>query len=207
VAKRDGQSDDREKRDVGSSRPHRPESLPRLYRQFRRAASRRDGGTVAALIRAHPALRDYDGEAGSLVDVLDSEAPELLEAAFEAGLSPDAGSEAPCQTFLQLAVAEGDLGKVRLALRYGADPDRRNDWGEVALGYACSWGQLEAAKLLVDAGADVNIVEERAETNDRRTPLDCTRNHPEIARYLRSKGAKHFHELETTPARREESGD
>jgi hypothetical protein len=170
--------------------------LASLYRQFRCAAGRRDGETLAALIRQHPALRDHEGDAGSLVDILDGEAPELLDTAFDAGLHPDAGMESPCQTFLQHAVAEEEIEKVRLALRYGANPDRRNDWGEVALGYACSWGQLEAAKLLVEAGADVNAIEERAETGDRRTPLDSTRNYPEIAEYLRSKGAKHLHEID-----------
>ena len=47
------------------------------------------------------------------------------------------------------------MEKVRLAIRYGADLEARNDEGEVALGYACSYGQLEAARLLVEAGFTV----------------------------------------------------
>src|SRR5688572_2340531 len=104
------------------------------YQRFWRAAEGHDGETVVALVRELPALHDYEGEAGSLVDILDRDAPELLEAAFQAGLSPDAGPERPIQTFLQHAAAQGDVQRVQLALQFGADPEKRNDWGEVALG-------------------------------------------------------------------------
>jgi ankyrin repeat protein len=200
LSERGRKANDREKRVGTAGRWRANKPFASLYRRFRRAANRHDAEAVTALIREHPVLRDYEGDAGSLVDVLDREAPELLEAAFEAGLSPDAGMEAPCQTFLQHAVAEGEIEKVRLALRYGANPERRNNMDEVALGYACSWGQLEVAKLLVEAGADVNAIEETPDTGYRNTPLDCTRNYPEIAAYLRSKGAKRLHEIEGGPA-------
>src|SRR5439155_22293592 len=127
---------------------------------------------------------------GSWVDLLNREAPELLELAFQAGLHPDAGQEGSAVTLLQGAAAEGEIEKVRLALRYGADPELRNDWGEVALGYACSWGQFEVVKALVEAGADVNAIEDNPETGYRSTPLDSTGQYPEIAEYLRALGAR-----------------
>jgi hypothetical protein len=170
------------------------------YQQFRRAAEEHDAETIVALIRAFPALHSYEGEAGSLVEILAQEVPELLERAFAAGLSPDAGPERPVQTFLQHAVARGNLEHVRMALRFGADPEKRNDWGEIALGYACSWGRLEAVRLLVEAGADVNALEERPETGRRATPLDAADQYPEIAAYLRARGARHSRELPPPPA-------
>jgi hypothetical protein len=169
------------------------------YECFWRAAERHDRETVLAVICAHPELHDYEGEAGSLVEILDREAPELLEPAFQAGLSPEAGVERPIQTFLQKAAAEGDLERLRLGLQYGADVEKRNDWGEVALGYACSHGQLTAVRMLVEAGADVNAIEERVETGLRNTPLDCTGGHPEIAVYLRAHGAGTYAEFVYRP--------
>jgi hypothetical protein len=165
------------------------------YERFLRAVEQQDGEAVIALIRECPQLHDHQGDAGTLVEILHREMPELLEPAFRAGLSPDAGPELPIQTFLQHAVAMGDLEQIQLALHYGADPERRNDWGEVSLGYACSHGQLEAVRMLVEAGAQVNTVEERLETGSRRTPLDSAGGYPEIARYLRAHGAKSYSEI------------
>jgi hypothetical protein len=171
----------------------------RVYWRFYRAARKRDCETVVSLISRHPELHRWAGLAGTWVEILDRRAPELLEAAFQAGLSPDAQSEPEgCQTLLQHAAAEGEVDKLRLLLRYGADPEKRNDAGEVALGYACSWGQLEAAKVLVEAGADVNAIEQDPETGHRNTPLDCAGRYPEIAAYLRDRGAKHLTELTGT---------
>src|SRR5207244_3163277 len=82
-----------------------------------------------------PALHVFEGKHGSLLDVLWYEAPEMLEVCFQSGLSPDAARERPIQTFLQRAAAEDDVDKIRLAIKYGAGLERRNEDGEVALGY------------------------------------------------------------------------
>jgi len=169
----------------------------RLYWRFYRAVRKHDTDTVVSVITAHPQLHRFSGQAGTLLEILDRHAPQLLEPAFQAGLSPDAVSESPCQTLLQTAACAGQLEMLRLLLRYGVDTETRNHSGEVALGYACSWGQLGAVKLLVEAGADVNAVEEDPESGYRNTPLDCTHNYPEISAYLRSKGAKHLDELDS----------
>lgn len=166
-----------------------------LYRSFRRALKHKDAPALSAVIRNNPSFHDYAGRWGSLVLELDVEAPELLEIAFLAGLSPDSGQD-DRQTFLQKAAADGDAEKVSLAIRYGANLDRRSGRGETALGYACSWGHLEVVRLLVDAGADVNAVEHDPEDAFRNTALDCCRGKPEIERYLRSKGALTIAEIE-----------
>ncbi len=166
--------------------------IKRGYWGFYRAARKQDRSTVIRLITAYPELHRFPGQAGTWIEILDRHAPDLLEPALQAGLSPDAISEPACQTLLQKAACEGELERLRLLLRYGADTEKRNDAGEVALGYACSWGQMEAVKILVEAGADVNAIEEDPETGYRNTPLDCTHQYPEIAEYLRSRGAMHI---------------
>lgn len=170
--------------------------MKQLYWRFYKAARRGNADGVAALIRGHPELHSYVGQAGGLIDVLYREAPALLETALEAGRGPDAGQAGRCEALLQVAACEGHLDLLRLLICHGADLERRNKYGEVALGYACSWGQLEAVKILVEAGADVNAIEVDPETGYRNTPLDCTRQYPEIAAYLRGCGGRHLDELE-----------
>lgn len=166
-----------------------------LYWRFYKAARRGDAERVAALVRDHPDLHSYLGEAGGLMDILYRYAPAHLEGALEAGLSPDACTNYST-TLLQAAACYGDLDLLRLLICHGADLERLNEDGEVALGYACTWGQLEAVKILVEAGANVNAIEADPETGYRNTPLDCTCRYPEIAAYLRSCGAKHLNELD-----------
>jgi len=170
--------------------------MKRQYRTFRKAAQQGDAEAIDRIIRECPRLHDYEGDAGSLVDILRYESPDLLPSAFAAGLSPDAGETRPHETFLQHASANGDLDAVRLAIEFGADLQARNNSGEIALGYACSWGQLDVVKLLVEAAADVNAIEEDPRTGYRCTSLDCTHQYPEIAAYLRSNGALTLDELE-----------
>lgn len=123
----------------------------------------------------------------------------MLETAFTAGLSPDAGQgDEETQTFLQAAAADGDRHMVDLALRFGAQVDKRNHRGETALGYACSWGHFPVVKLLVEAGAEINALETDPEDGISTTALDaCTSasSTAEIGEYLRSLGAKKAHEL------------
>jgi ankyrin repeat protein len=173
-------------------------AMNRAYRAYLLAIKRRDTIALTHLIRAHPELHDCPRPGCGVVFHLAREAPEMLEAAFAAGLSPDAGSEpVPGQTFLQNVAADGDERCVALALRYGAKVDRRNNRGETALGYACSWDQFGVVKLLVDAGADVNAIEHDPEDDFRSTALDGCREKPEIFAYLRAHGAKHYSELKT----------
>src|SRR5687768_10245204 len=67
-----------------------PPQMRRVYWRFYRAARRGQVETVVRLVREFPGIHRYEGPAGGLVDILDRKAPELLEPAFEAGLSPDA---------------------------------------------------------------------------------------------------------------------
>jgi len=168
-----------------------------LYRRLKTALKRRDAEALADLVRSHPEAHEGCDRREVPVAMIAAAGLDLLEVAFAAGLSPDAGrSVGTLQTFLQHAAADGDVTTVALCIKYGADLERRNAHGETALGYACSWGHLAVAQLLVKAGADVNAVEHDPEDNFRNTALDCCAAHPEIGAFLRSVGAKRAVELE-----------
>lgn len=170
------------------------------YLQFVRAAESKDIETLTLLIREHPELHNFQGDDGSLLDVIAYNCPELFEAAFAAGLSPDSGPPAQHQTVLQHAVCENDLELVRLCLRFGADVERRDCEGETPLGYAATWGSLDTVRVLVEAGADVNAIE-GAQMGVCSTALDSTYfsdpayDRPEIRAFLREHGAKRYSEL------------
>lgn len=91
------------------------------------------------------------------------------------------------------AASDGDLATTRLLLDHGADPNARNGSNELPLGYACSYEQWEAAKLLVERGADVNGIE-----REGRTHLDWVtdKRNEQAIQMLRSLGAVLFVELD-----------
>lgn len=171
--------------------------MNRLYRRLKAALKRRDTSALAELVRTHPEAHAGCDRRGTAVAIIAASGVDMLEAAFAAGLSPDAGQDGTrMETFFQHAAAEGDVDTVALCIRYGADLAQRNARGETALGYACSWGHLAVVRLLVDAGVDVNAVEHDPEDEFRNTALDCCSQQPEIAAFLRSVGARRLSEME-----------
>jgi ankyrin repeat protein len=171
--------------------------MHRLYRRFRVALRDRDAAALRALVRDHPEAHADCARGGAPVRRIAASGLDLLRAAFEAGLHPDADDEpSPAQTFLQQLAADGDVAAVALCLDFGADVERRNHRGETALGYACSWGHLAVVKRLVEAGAAIDAVEHDPEDGVRNTALDSATSHPEIVEYLRSVGARRITELD-----------
>lgn len=171
--------------------------MNRLYRRLREALTRRDPVALAQLVRSHPDAHGGCERRGAIVEIVVAAGLDMLEAAFQAGLSPDADYDTETgQTFLQCAAAKGDVDTVALCIKYGVDLNRRNIHGETALGYACSWGHLDVVRLFVAAGVDVNAVERELDDDCSNTALDCCSRHPEIADFLRSVGAKRVSELE-----------
>ena len=105
----------------------------KLYLKFLAAAETKHLDTLLRIIRERPELHSFEGDDGSLLDILRHNCPEHIEPAFQAGLHPDCGAKEEHETFLQQAAANDNAGLVRLALRYGADIERRNIEGETAL--------------------------------------------------------------------------
>jgi len=85
-------------------------------------------------------------------------------------------------------MGSSDTRVVALLVSHGADVSIRSKRGESALADAARRGDLEAARLLLDKGADVNAVDYRG-----YTPLilaaQFDRDSPELVRLLLSRGA------------------
>lgn len=82
----------------------------------------------------------------------------------------------------------GHGSRVQTWLRYGADPTKRDNGGRTALHLIAARGTgREALRALVDAGADINAIDEEG-----RSPLDLARlaRSPVAARELVTLGAK-----------------
>jgi ankyrin repeat protein len=69
---------------------------------------------------------------------------------------------------LLFAAKDGDLQRVKKLISEGLPLDLIDEAGKTALHYAVEYENLELAKVLIDAGADVNIHDEARITN---TPL------------------------------------
>lgn len=168
--------------------------MEKLYNNFIFALKNNDKNTVLKILQGNPKFHNYVGEYGDLIQTITFNNKNLLKYAFKCGLSPDAGCKRTFQTFLQQGAASGNLKAVKLAIKYGANVDRKNIDGETAIGYACSWGQFEAVKFLIKAGAKINEIE-KSPDGYCTTALDVCKKYPRIEKYLRKKGAKFYKEL------------
>ncbi|MGK0291404.1 MAG: hypothetical protein ACI86H_002872 [bacterium] len=165
----------------------------KLYKIFHQAVLKRKIQAILQIIKNHPEVHCYDGRHGTIIEILSWHYPEAIEPSFQAGLNPDATPEGR-DTFLQDACANGDMDSIQLALKYNADIDYSNGEGEVAFCFACTWSQTPVVELLLQNGADINIVEQR-HNGFQNTPLDCVPISSKLYYYLRAQGAKHFAEL------------
>lgn len=82
-------------------------------------------------------------------------------------------------------------GTVEVLLRYGADPSKRS-WGyhKTPLFQAASDGSIDIIQLLLDAGADVNAVDDRGNNALREAALG---KHPNVVKLLCEIGANPWH--------------
>ena len=106
-------------------------------------------GNRAAQEELKAALRDGD--------------PSRLEAAIADGADPDFGSPPP----IVIASTRGDIGVIQQLIDAGADPNGADTRGRSALVAAISKSHHDAMKLLIEAGADVNL----PESSPGRSPL------------------------------------
>jgi ankyrin repeat protein len=124
----------------------------------------------------------------TLVQAILSGRVEVVQVLVDGGANVNQGS------FLgpPLAVAAG-RAKLEIAgvlIDAGADVNAKGRSGKTALLSAAEMGQQEIVELLVAKGADVNASDDQGQT-----PLTVARRFPDVADFLREKGA-------TEPARR-----
>lgn len=88
---------------------------------------------------------------------------------------------------MHYAAARGDTAAIKRMLAYGADIDQRNAYGRTPLAEAARLGQIEAARLLIARGAEL----EAFDTKSGFTPLHLAaqNHHPAVVRTLLMAGA------------------
>jgi ankyrin repeat protein len=118
----------------------------------------------------------------------------MLRWLLERGVSPDCQLGNNDNTPLMQAAAEGDIFVMKLLLEFGADPNAVNEYSENPLGFAVTYEQPEAIRILVAAGADLNST---VDSGPGRTQLDCAElsGWSDVAELLRALGGKRFTEL------------
>ncbi|WP_163981389.1 ankyrin repeat domain-containing protein [Roseiconus lacunae] len=118
--------------------------------------------------------------------------PSLVRWLLDRGVSADCRLGAGSNTPLMQAAADGDTALMDLLLGYGAEIEATNEQNERPLGFACSWRQLDAARLLLQRNADPNALEDAD-----KTYLDWAElgGDDELVQLLRSFGGLAFSEL------------
>jgi ankyrin repeat protein len=111
---------------------------------------------------------------------------ETVQMLIKAGAKVDVATRYGVTPFY-LAAVNGNTAMIDAFLRAGVNPNTANPGGETALMTAVRTGKLDAIRLLIDRGADVNAKEEvRGQTALMWAVLE---NHPEAVKLLLEKGA------------------
>lgn len=83
---------------------------------------------------------------------------EVVLLLLQAGADPNLEQAENGRSALHQAAASGDVQSIRLLVAAGAKLDKRDASDMTPIAYAVSNGSLPAAKALIAAGADVNVV-------------------------------------------------
>ena len=111
---------------------------------------------------------------------------ETVQLLLKAGAKAGSGTRYGV-TPIYLAAVNGNPAMLDTFIRAGVDPNTANPGGETTLMTATRTGSLDAVKLLIDRGAQVNAREgQRGQTALMWAVLE---NHPAVARLLIEKGA------------------
>ncbi len=105
---------------------------------------------------ADPQTRDSNGCPTPVFIAAKSDGAELLEALIECGASPDV-RDFDRRTPLMTAIQERKSNAARFLANASIDLDARDPDGDSALHYAALKDNLEAARILVDRGADPTL--------------------------------------------------
>ena len=163
----------------------------RIYEKADYYLSRGDRKRLSRLLRRHRYL--LNSQNSMLVYRAVWQFHDMLPWLLAQGVHPDCKMSPADGTPIMHAAADGDLKSMELLLQHGADPNARNEDNELPLGYACSYEQWGAARLLIERGADVNGIEREGLTHLDWMTLGEKEQGIEL---LRSFGGKLFAELD-----------
>ena len=110
---------------------------------------------------------------------------EIARMLLAAGADPKIEDEENHETGLNFAIEYGNLELGKLLIAGDVDVNHRNVEGWYALHYAARHLRYEFVKVLIAAGADVNVVDKLG-----RTPLSFAPNDAAIRQLLTAAGAK-----------------
>jgi len=131
-----------------------------------------------------PAARDARGNS-PLMYAAALGSLESMRLLLDAGADPNGANDFAATPLMWCA---GDAAKVRLLLSKGAKADARSKLGRTPLLIAAAYdGATEAARLLIEKGADVNAHDESGTSVLEQA---AGSNHIELVRLLLAKGAK-----------------
>ena len=87
-----------------------------------------------------------------------------------AGACPGSESAAPQEIFA--AIRNNELVRLQSLIGPGSNVNARGDCGATPPMYAAAYGSLDALKMLLDAGADVNAISAKDPVSVKRGPID-----------------------------------
>ena len=114
---------------------------------------------------------------------------EVVRALRDSGANVNAVTAVAKATPLMWAVAQRHHASVRALIAGGANVDSATVMGFTPLMYTADTGDIEAAKMLIAAGADVNRVVDIGVNKTHPLPLSIVSGHTEFALFLLAEGA------------------
>ena len=152
---------------------------------FYSAIRNNDFPALRRLLRAPgPNFRDGRGNS-TLMYAAGVGSPQSMQIVLDSGGDPNLANDFGATPLMWCA---GDAAKVRMLLAKGAKVNVRSKLGRTPLEIAAAWdGSIEATRLMIEKGADVNAVDEGGGTILEQASLT---NNVEVARLLIAKGAK-----------------
>ena len=163
----------------------------RLIEKARSLVRRGNRRRLRLLLRKHPYLLRSDE--ALLVFYACWFNRGMLAWLLEHGVDPDSRlEEADGNTPLMQAAGDGDVAVMTTLLEHGASIKTKNESGEVPLGFAVTYEQPEAIRLLAAHGADINGTEGSGQTHLDWAILS---GWEETAEALRSLGARRMEEI------------
>ncbi|MBF0406495.1 MAG: ankyrin repeat domain-containing protein [Candidatus Riflebacteria bacterium] len=127
----------------------------RFCNEFMLAISQKQTDRARQLLQDYPVVaKALDGDGQPVILMAVNQCPELVEAMVKAGADPNY-SQAGCPILYMVSSSANPA--LKALLKAGADPNRTEPSGASPVHLAIANGDLDAVKLMVEYGLDLNI--------------------------------------------------